>query len=125
MAARARELKRDAVALYFVIKHPQCPWKVKLLASAIVAYALSPLDLIPDFIPVLGLVDDLILLPLGVRLAVRLVPAPLMEEARLRAAECKKPVSVIGATAVVAIWVAMIIGAVIWIRSRWKDGSPF
>ena len=82
----ARRLKRDVHALWLAGRDPRTPWYAKALAVAVAAYALSPLDLIPDFIPVLGWLDDLIIVPLGIVLAVRLIPADVMEEHR-RAAE--------------------------------------
>ena len=84
--ARARALKRDTYALYLACRDPRVPWYAKALAAAVVAYALSPIDLIPDFIPVLGYLDDLLLVPLGLALALRLIPAPVMAECRREAA---------------------------------------
>jgi uncharacterized membrane protein YkvA (DUF1232 family) len=80
--ARAAELKADAHALYLACRDPRVPWYAKVLAGAVVAYALSPIDLIPDFIPILGQLDDLILVPLGVSLAIRLIPRPIYQEHR-------------------------------------------
>ena len=82
LRTRARGLKRDAVTVYLVARHPGTPWAVRLLALAVAAYALSPIDLIPDFIPVLGYLDDLVLVPLGILLAVRLIPPKVMREHR-------------------------------------------
>ncbi len=79
---RVRELKQSVYALYLAARHPQTPWYAKALAGVVAAYALSPVDLIPDFIPVLGYLDDLILLPLGIWLAIRLIPAPVWAECR-------------------------------------------
>lgn len=84
---RARQLKREIHALYLAAQHPLTPWYAKLLVAAIVAYALSPIDLIPDFIPVLGYLDDLLLLPLGTAWAIRMIPAAVMAECRARAAQ--------------------------------------
>jgi len=84
---RVRSWKREGYALYYAARDPRTPWLVKLVAGAVVAYALSPIDLIPDFIPVIGYLDDLLLLPLGIWLALRLIPRPVMEDARRRAAE--------------------------------------
>ena len=86
LKARARALKAETVARYLAARHPATPWYAKLLAALLVAYALSPIDLIPDFIPVLGYVDDLILLPLGIALAIRLLPSAVLDECRARAA---------------------------------------
>ena len=81
----ARKLKREIYALYLALRHPRTPWYARLVIAAVIAYALSPLDLIPDFIPVLGLLDDLILVPLGLTLAVRLIPADVLAECRAQA----------------------------------------
>lgn len=106
----ARALKRDVVALWLAARDPRVPWHAKAVASAVAAYALSPIDLIPDFIPVLGYLDDLIIVPLGIMLAVRLIPpavmAELREEASRRAA---RPTSYAGLLAILAIWVCCII----------------
>jgi uncharacterized membrane protein YkvA (DUF1232 family) len=82
----AQALRRDLTALYLAARDPRVPWYAKALAAATVAYALSPIDLIPDFIPVLGYLDDLLLLPLGIALAIRLIPPALMAELRAAAA---------------------------------------
>lgn len=114
---RARLLQSDVVALYFDARHPETPWHAKLLVAAIVAYALSPIDLIPDFIPVLGYLDDLILIPMGVALAIRLIPTPVLAECRLRARElaiAKVPASRIAALVIVIIWLALAAGCVVW-----------
>jgi uncharacterized membrane protein YkvA (DUF1232 family) len=107
---RAARLKRDALALWLAYRDPRTPWYAKAAAAAVAAYAFSPIDLIPDFIPVLGYLDDLILVPLGVALAARLVPAEVMSACRERAERelVAKPRSVAGAVVVVAIWVAFV-----------------
>ncbi len=103
----ARALKRDVIALWIAGRDPRTPWVAKLLAASVAAYALSPIDLIPDFIPVLGYLDDLIIVPLGIALAVRLIPAELMAEFRAEAMRrAAKPGSRAGAIAVVALWIA-------------------
>ncbi|KQT82497.1 DUF1232 domain-containing protein [Aurantimonas sp. Leaf443] len=103
----ARAVKRDVVALWIAARDPRTPWPAKLAAGAVAAYALSPIDLIPDFIPVLGLLDDAILLPLGILLALRLVPAPLMAEFRAEAAAREgRPRSRGGAAVIVVLWIA-------------------
>jgi uncharacterized membrane protein YkvA (DUF1232 family) len=111
----ARILKREVLAVYIAARDERVPWGVKLLALATAAYALSPIDLIPDFIPVIGYLDDLILLPLAVWLIVRLMPRGLMvvfrAEAERRFASAK-PVSRWAAVAVVAIW--LFCGAATW-----------
>jgi uncharacterized membrane protein YkvA (DUF1232 family) len=82
---RARQLKRDTYALYLTARDPRVPWYTKALALCVVGYALSPLDLIPDFVPVIGYLDDLILVPLGVALVLRLTPTGVLAECRTRA----------------------------------------
>ncbi|TIW39666.1 MAG: DUF1232 domain-containing protein [Mesorhizobium sp.] len=78
----ARAIKRDVVALWIAARDPRVPWYAKATAGAVAAYALSPVDLIPDFIPIIGYLDDLIIVPLGIMAAVRMIPAALMEEFR-------------------------------------------
>ena len=103
----ARNLKRDSYALYLASRDPRVPWYAKVLAVAIAAYALSPIDLIPDFIPVIGYLDDLILLPLGIWLAVSLVPPDVMAECRIRASTAlQRPTSRAGMIAIILLWIA-------------------
>lgn len=114
----ARTIKRDGLTLWFAYKHPGTPLLAKLLCVFVVAYALSPIDLIPDFIPVLGYLDDVILLPCLIWLAVRLVPASVLNECRSMAAEWmandgRKPASKWGAILVVAVWA--LLAWMIWI----------
>lgn len=113
---RAKTLKREVYALYFACRDRRVPWYAKALAVSLVAYALSPIDLIPDFIPVIGLLDELVLLPLGV-LAVRaMVPDDVMADCRMKAAELEtKPRSWAGAAVIVAIWLAMALAAALWL----------
>lgn len=114
LRAWARRLKIDAYALYFAARDPRVPWPAKLVAAAVAAYAFSPIDLIPDFIPVLGALDDLIIVPLGIALAIRMVPPALMEDCRARAREvADRPVSRAAAAIIVGIWAAAIL-LVIW-----------
>ncbi|BCG72000.1 membrane protein [Mesorhizobium sp. 113-1-2] len=101
----ARNIKRDVVALWLAARDPRVPWYAKATAGAVAAYALSPIDLIPDFIPVIGYLDDLIIVPLGIMLAVKLVPADLMQEFRDEATRRAKPVSKAGLAFVVAVWI--------------------
>src|SRR6187200_736557 len=113
----AREVKRDVVALYLAARDPRTPLIAKLVAAGIAAYALSPIDLIPDFIPVLGYLDDLILIPLAMLLAVRLVPADLMIEFRAEAdLRTERPVSRAAAAVIVALWIA---SAVLLVWAFW------
>lgn len=102
----ARRMKRDIVALWIAARDPRTPLLAKLVAGAIAAYALSPIDLIPDFIPVLGYLDDLLIVPAGILLAVALIPPALMEEFRSAAiAREVRPSSRAGLVAIVCIWV--------------------
>jgi uncharacterized membrane protein YkvA (DUF1232 family) len=102
---RARALKRDVVALWIAGRDRRVPWHAKAVAAAVAAYALSPIDLIPDFIPVLGYLDDLILVPLGIALAVRLIPPALLAEFRAEALRREAlPTSRAAAAAIVALW---------------------
>ena len=107
LKTRARELKTEVTALYFAARHPRTPWYAKALILAIVAYALSPIDLIPDFIPVLGLLDDALLIPLGLWLFVKLLPDGLIDEHRAAAAAAaERPVSRAGIALVALVWAA-------------------
>ena len=113
MTQFARTLKRDVHAVYLAARDPRTPWYVKALAFAVAAYALSPIDLIPDFIPVLGYVDDLVIVPLGIALVIRLIPSDVMEKHRALAALAQEqPVSRAVAFVIVLVWVAsgMLIG---------------
>ena len=113
----ARSLQADTMVLYFAVRDPRTPLAAKLVAMAVVAYALSPIDLIPDFIPVLGLLDDLILLPLGIALALRLIPAPVLADARARsAAVMQRPRNLLAAAAIILLWLALavICGVLLW-----------
>jgi len=114
---RARALKTEVVALALAARHPGTPWYAKLFLIAIVAYALSPIDLIPDFIPVLGLVDEVVLLPFAIVLAVKMVPAGVMAQCRARASRHAQTASWlgrIGAALVVLVWLGLIALAAIW-----------
>jgi uncharacterized membrane protein YkvA (DUF1232 family) len=114
---RARELKREVVAVALAARDPRTPWYAKVLLIAIVAYAVSPIDLIPDFVPVIGLLDDVILLPLGIALALKMIPRAVMEECRLRAATAELERSRLGrfgAIGVGVIWVALLALVIVW-----------
>jgi uncharacterized membrane protein YkvA (DUF1232 family) len=109
---RARHLKAETFALYLAARHTGTPWYAKLLVAAIVAYALSPIDLIPDFVPILGYLDDLVLIPLGVTLAIKMIPPAVMSECRARAWEVMangKPVSRLAAAVIVLIWLVLVV----------------
>jgi uncharacterized membrane protein YkvA (DUF1232 family) len=107
LKAWARGLKRDAHAVYLAARDPRTPWYARAVAVLIAAYAFSPIDLIPDFIPILGYLDDLLIVPLGILLVVRLIPADVLEEHRASADErlSLRPVSYAGAVFVVGIWI--------------------
>lgn len=117
---RIRRLKQETFALYLAARDPATPWYAKALVAAIVAYAVSPIDLIPDFIPVIGLLDDLVLLPLGIALAIRLIPDAVLARCRERAGEALAQGAAGGraaAAVVVAIWIALALLAFAW----WRD----
>jgi uncharacterized membrane protein YkvA (DUF1232 family) len=114
----AHRLQADTLALWFAARDDRTPWYAKLLVAAVVAYAVSPVDLIPDFIPVLGLLDDLLLIPLGVALAVRLIPVAAMAAARERAQAAladPRPRSRVAAGVVVGLWIAAAALLVWWV----------
>jgi uncharacterized membrane protein YkvA (DUF1232 family) len=119
-AANAARLGVYLIALWKLYRHPDTPRAPKLVAVAVLAYALSPIDLIPDFIPVLGQLDDLILVPLGVALVVRLTPKSLWQ-ARLREAESSRermPRMLWGAVAIVVFWMVLFAGLMWWLFYR-------
>jgi uncharacterized membrane protein YkvA (DUF1232 family) len=106
----AQHLKTETLALYFSIRDPRTPWYARLAGALVVAYAISPLDLIPDFVPVLGYLDDLILVPLGLWLTLKLIPPQVMADSRARAAESEqRPVSWAGAAVIILVWLAAIV----------------
>ena len=114
---RIDELRSDTLALYLAARHPQTPWYAKIVVAAIVAYALSPIDLIPDFVPIVGYVDDLLLIPLGIAFAVKLIPASVLRECRARASERLAdgaPKSRCAAAVIVAIWVVATVLGAMW-----------
>jgi uncharacterized membrane protein YkvA (DUF1232 family) len=103
------------VALYFAARDPRVPWYAKAVAAAVAADALSPIDPIPDFIPVLGHLDELVVLPLGIMLAVKLIPPELMAEHRAAAIAAEgKPTSRVAATVIITTWIA-VAGFLIWV----------
>ena len=116
----ARDLKRDVIALWLAARDPRVPWYAKALSAAVAAYALSPIDLIPDFIPILGYLDDLLIVPLGIWAAVKLIPEPIMADLRAKALEHRKPTSKAGLVAVLFIWLAAI-ALTVWFF--WPDGA--
>lgn len=117
LKAWARAVRLDVVALWIAARDPRTRWPAKAVAGLLAAYALSPIDLIPDFIPVLGYVDDLVIVPLGILLAVRLIPDRLMREFRAWAIRRERPRSRAGIALVVLAWVAAT-GLLFWLFAR-------
>lgn len=118
LKVRANRLKVDTYGLYFAARDPRTPWYARLLVAGVVAYALSPVDLIPDFIPVVGYLDDLLLLPLGIALAVRLVPDGVLFDSRARAREVletNQPTSRVAGIVIVSIWLAVAGLLALWL----------
>lgn len=112
---RAKELKQFTLVAYYAARDPRTPALVRVLALLVAAYALSPIDLIPDFIPVLGYLDDLVLLPLGLALVIRLLPAPVVASAREQAQRAaERPTSKVAAGAIVSVWLL-----VLFLLGRW------
>lgn len=117
----ARRLKRESVALWFCTRHPDTPFLAKVIAIAVVAYAFSPIDLIPDFIPVLGYLDDLVILPLGIWLVWKLIPAPVLAQCREEATRwlaqgSATPRSRVGAVIIIALWALLL-----WLAWQWAQ----
>jgi uncharacterized membrane protein YkvA (DUF1232 family) len=110
LKAAAKRLKREVMTLYFVARDTRTPWYARGLAFVVVGYALSPFDLIPDAIPVLGLLDDLVLVPTGIWLVMKLVPQNVLDEARVQASQAEsKPVSYVAALFMIVVWVLALI----------------
>ena len=106
----ARAIKRDVIAVWLAAKDPRTPLVARILAACVAAYALSPVDLIPDFIPILGYLDDLLIVPLGILAVVKLIPAPLMAEHRAAASLiATKPASRVGLVVVIALWLLALV----------------
>ena len=113
--AWARAVKRDVVAVYIAAKDPRTPLPVKILAGAVAAYALSPIDLIPDFIPILGYLDDLIIVPIGLIIVLRLIPPEILKSARIEASEyLSRPTNYWAAAFIVVVWLPIAAGGVAW-----------
>lgn len=120
----ARHLKKETYALYFAYRDPRVPWYAKVLVAFVVAHTFSPIDLIPDFIPVLGQLDDLIITPLGLALALRLIPAEVMAEARIKAESSMvegKIVSRIGLFIVISIWLIALLLVVVLLLEHFRE----
>lgn len=119
----ARSLKRDGHAIYLASRDPRVPWYAKALAVAVAGYALSPIDLIPDFIPVIGYLDELVILPLGIWLVVWLIPDEIMAEHRAKASEVgQRPSSRAGMAAILLVWMACAL-TLGWFGYAWWSGS--
>jgi uncharacterized membrane protein YkvA (DUF1232 family) len=120
----ARAIRRDVIALALAARDPRVPWHAKAVAACVVAYALSPIDLIPDFVPVLGYLDDLVLVPLGIIAAVKLIPPDVMADLRERATvQASKPSSYAGAAFIVLIWLAATVGFGVWLWPRLRAAA--
>ena len=118
---RASALKAQSYALYLAYKHPDTPWYAKAFAGLVAAYAFSPIDLIPDFIPVLGYLDDLVLVPLGVTLALKMIPAEVIAECQAEAETLiaeGKPVSRAASVVIALVWFGMAAWVIGWIFNR-------
>ena len=112
LKAQARALKNESVTVYLAALDVRTPWYAKVIAICTVAYAFSPIDLIPDFIPILGYVDDIIIVPAGIALAIRLIPAEVLDDAREKAAtqSVERSVGHIGAGIIAVVWIIILIG---------------
>jgi len=109
---RAQQLKSETYTLYLAYRDPRVPWVAKVLAACVVAYAFSPIDLIPDFVPVLGYLDDLLLVPLGIALVIKMVPPDVMQECRTQAQDhlaSDRPINWVAGGIVLAIWLVLAI----------------
>lgn len=118
----AHRLRTDAHAVYLAARDPRVPWPAKLVGLFVAGYALSPIDLIPDFVPVLGLLDDVIIIPFGIWLVLRMVPHEIMAEHRAAAElASNRPVSRTGAAVILLLWAAIIVSIVlsIWSYRYW------
>jgi uncharacterized membrane protein YkvA (DUF1232 family) len=120
---RAKLLKKETYALYLACKDPRTPWYTRLLAACVVGYAFSPIDLIPDPIPVLGYLDDLILVPLGIAVMLKMIPLPVLAECRDRAQAAMdegKPTNWAAAVVVVAIWLLVVALAIVVVARAFR-----
>jgi len=122
--SRVHALKREAYALAIAMRDPRVPWYARAFLGLVVAHTFSPIDLIPDFIPILGYLDDLVVTPLGIALALKMIPPEVMRDARQEAERLMqqgKPVSRVGAVLVIAIWIFVMLG-VVWAVLRAFQG---
>ena len=119
----AKQLKKETYAIYLASTDQRVPWYARVLAGVTVAYAFSPIDLIPDFIPILGYLDDLIIVPLGIWLVLKMIPPAVLAECREKAAaeiERGKPINRAAAAVIIAIWISCGILAAIWLKQIFK-----
>jgi len=118
LKSRARALKNEAFAVYLAARDPRTPWYAKALIFFVVAHTFSPIDLIPDFIPILGYLDDLIITPVGLALAIRLIPAEVLAEARAKVATSgvDRSLGYMGAAVIIFMWIVILMGAVYLIK---------
>jgi uncharacterized membrane protein YkvA (DUF1232 family) len=113
---KAKKLKKEIKVIYLAYKRPDTPWYAKVLSAVVIGYALSPIDLIPDFIPILGYLDDLLLIPLGIWLVIKLIPENIIEECRAQEEEAfkeGKPKNWVAAGVIILLWV-LIIGLIVY-----------
>src|SRR5918999_4954394 len=125
--SRARQLSAQTYALYLAYRHPRTPWYAKVFAALVVSYVFSPIDPIPDFIPVVGLLDEMVVVPIGVLIAAKMIPREVMEECQQKArevAEGQKPVSRVAAVVVVAVWLLCVALAVFLAMRLFKARPP-
>lgn len=120
---KARSLKRDTLALWIAYRDKRTPWYAKVFSAVVVAYAFCPIDLIPDFVPILGYLDDLVLIPAGITLALKMIPAEVMADARIKAEEEFKgdhPTNWVFAGLIILVWLVVIFFLSKWIYSLVK-----
>jgi len=123
---RARFLNLEVYALYLAYRDPRVPWVARVFAACVVGYAFSPIDLIPDFIPVIGYLDDLVLIPVGIKLALSMIPANVMSESREKAQAIisqGKPVSRIAAFVIIVIWISLAVLGITFVARVTRHGS--
>lgn len=118
LKSQANQLRRQTLVVFFAARDPRMPFQVRAIAMLVAAYAVSPIDLIPDFIPVIGFLDDLLLVPLGIALVIRLTPLDVLDSARAKAQlAADRPVSYVAGATIVAIWLVLLVVAIRWIGS--------
>jgi len=120
---RAKQLKQETYALLLAYRHPQTPWYAKVVAGFVLFNAFSPIDIIPDFIPVLGYLDDVILIPAGIALSLKLIPPDVMAACRARAAEeasSEKPTNWLAGILIIAVWIALAALGILWLKDLFR-----